>query len=333
MRLIDLIPAALFTALALGEGRAEITLPPLLSDHMVLQREMKVPIWGAAEPGEAVKVSFAGQSKTAAADKEGKWRVDLDPLKASAEPRELTVAGRNTITLKDVLVGEVWLGSGQSNMDMALMEYPGVKAAADTLADNPQIRFCGWKESDKIQGTKLTGWFVFNKDTAQHCSAMLFFFGTHLQKELKVPIGLIPRALGGTPSIPWCPEDAFNAESKHYARPSTQTAPAESARRVTAGSLFRSRIAPCIPYAIRGVVWDQGESGTGVPEIDQSDLMRTLIIAWRREWQRTDADFPFLLVQKPSGGGWTWSPERRGKDGKAPTLPRLPDDPANTNDR
>lgn len=202
MRLIHWVLAALLAPLVLGESRAEVALPPILSDHMVLQRDMKVPIWGTAAPEEAVKVSFAGQSKTATADKEGRWRVDLDPLKASAEPRELTIVGSSTITLKDVLVGEVWLGSGQSNMDMALMEYPGVKAAADSVADNPQIRFCGWKESDKIQGTKLTGWFVFDKDAAQHCSAMMFFFGAHLQKELKVPVGLIPRAPARSPPCP-----------------------------------------------------------------------------------------------------------------------------------
>lgn len=185
---------------------ADLKLAALFSDHMVLQRDKPVPVWGWAEPGEQVTVAFGNQTKTAKAGADGKWMVKLEPLETNNQPQTLTVtAGKQgSLTVKDVLVGEVWLGSGQSNMAMTVNRannYEEEQAAAKT----PQIRM--FKESSSAaaepaadaQGT----WTVCSPQTVGGFSATLFFFGRELHRELKVPIGLINSSVGGTPIESW----------------------------------------------------------------------------------------------------------------------------------
>lgn len=313
---------------------ADVTLPPVISDHMVLQRDIAAPIWGQAAPGEEVTVAIAGQKKTATADAKGQWKVTLDPLKL-AEGLTLTVQGKNTLTVQDVLVGEVWLGSGQSNMDMHVNSYTNgdpvlARAAAATY---PKLRLLH-------KGRK--GWELATPDNNGRFSALLFAFGFRLQQELNVPVGVMVGAVGGTPSGYWlteemlrgdaaCQEQAkefaktydFEAAQKKYQeqlaawkvaeekakrekvkapRPPTPPARAgESAGRI--GGLYQAHVQPYVPYAIRGVLWDQGESGTAVTGVDQFNLMGALIQGWRKAW---GLEFPFLYVQKSSGGGTAW---------------------------
>ncbi len=328
-----LTPAIFFSLVAFcsTSALAEVKLPPVISDHMVLQRDVPAPIWGTASPGETVSVSIAGQTKTTKADDKGKWSVKLDPLKL-AEGLTLRVKGSNTITINDVLVGEVWLGSGQSNMDMHVASY----TAGDNVLSNaanatyPKLRLLH-------RGRK--GWELAEPTNNVQFSALLFAFGFRLQQELKVPVGIMVGAVGGTPSGYWLTEEMYRsdaacqeqakefaktydfdaamrkyekdlaawkplaekakAEKKRAPRPPTKPAKAgESAGRI--GNLYEAHVRPYAPYAIRGVLWDQGESGTAITGVDQFNVMGALIKGWRKEWGQ---DFPFLYVQKPSGLG------------------------------
>ena len=172
---------------------AETTLDPMFSDHMVLQREMPVPIWGTAGPGRKVTVSFRDQKKETTADKNGKWSVKLDPLKVG-RPGKLTVAGKTTLVLDDVLVGDVWLGSGQSNMSRRVGKFAGgddVLAAMAKAGPYPNLRL--------YRGD----WKIAAADDINGFSALMFSFGVPLQKELDVPVGLIVGAVSRTAAGRW----------------------------------------------------------------------------------------------------------------------------------
>ena len=196
-------PLQRLSASALGLGllvsavRAEVTLPAIFGSEMVLQQGLNVPIWGKADPGENVKVTFAGQTKTATAGDDGKWRVTLDPLKAAAEGRPLTVAGKNTVTLEKVLVGEVWLCAGQSNMQMALRSSQGGREAVSQA--NPEIRLFTIEPLAKLQPQDdcRGQWVVCTPQSVEFFSAVAYYFGNTIQQELKVPVGLINASWGG----------------------------------------------------------------------------------------------------------------------------------------
>jgi sialate O-acetylesterase len=186
-------------------------LAALFSDHMVLQRDKPVPVWGWAEPGTDLTVSFAGQTVSAKADQAGRWKASLAPLPASADPRELTIrAGTKVVTsVKDVLVGEVWLGSGQSNMAMTVnrcADFPKEQQSANF----PLIRMfreespASEKPCDNAKGT----WAVCSPQTVGGFSGTLYFFGRELHRELKVPVGLINSSVGGTPIESWVAAEA-----------------------------------------------------------------------------------------------------------------------------
>ncbi|MBN9122755.1 MAG: hypothetical protein J0I06_27050 [Planctomycetes bacterium] len=315
---------------------AEVKLPPVLSSHMVLQRDAQVPIWGTAAPEEKVTVKFRGQERTATADKTGKWLVKLDALKAGG-PDKLTVTGTNTVTLDDVLVGEVWVGSGQSNMQGSVAGY---------VKGDPGLAKLAAGAYPKVRLSKSGGkWQEANEQSVNGFSAILFAFGVGLQKELDVPVGLMVGAVGGTPSGYWLSEEAYRsddackavvkkfaetydlekAKAAHAAalkkweaaaeqakkdgknppaKPSAPVAAGESAGKI--GNLYAAHVRPMQPFAIRGVLWDQGESGTAINGVDQYTLMGALIHGWRKEWGQ--GDFPFVYVQKPSGGGCAFDP-------------------------
>jgi len=313
-------------AVAANSGLAEVRANRMFSDHMVLQRGMRVPIWGTAAPGEKITVAFRDQKKQTEADKDGKWLVRLDPLKVG-EPGKLTVSGGNSVAFGDVLVGEVWVGSGQSNMAGGTGGYARrdeVLAKMVKAAPYPKLRLYrgGWKEST---AGNINGF-----------SALLFAFGQPLQKELDVPVGLIVGAVGGTPSGRWLSREMIAADAacqallkksawfreqqkKHrealakwqeaakLAKAEGKSPPRRPRDPFRPGDLYASRIEPAVPYGIRGVLWDQGESGTAIRGVDQFTVMGALIRGWRKAWGQ--GDFPFLYVQKPSGGGCAWDPK------------------------
>jgi len=322
--------------------RAEVKLSKVFTPHMVLQRGMEVPIWGTAQPGEKVTVSFSGQTKNATADDKGAWRVKLDALTASTEPRTLTIGD---MKIDDVLVGDVWIGSGQSNMDMTVTSYTAndpVLAAA-VKESYPRLRL--------MRKGAAAVWEQSTPETNVKFSALLFSFGFALQKEIDVPIGLMVGAVGGTPSGYWLGEEMYRSDAacaeavKQFAatynydealakygeakkkfdedaaawkalaeaakKDGKQAPPAPRAPRSVGkagetnsgkvGQLFEQFVRPYVGYAIKGVLWDQGESRTNIVGVDQFTLMGALIRGWRKDWGQ--GEFPFLYVQKPSGGG------------------------------
>lgn len=201
---------ALFVCTA--TATAAVKLPNVIGSHMVLQRDMPVPIWGWAEPGEAVNVHFAGQTRTATANAQGEWMVKLDALEASAEPRAMTIVGQNKIQLDDVLVGEVWLCSGQSNMQWSVSQ--SAKANEEiAAAKHPNVRLFNVPRRASLtpQRDTSTSWQACSPKTVAPFSAVGYHFGRRLHQELGVPIGLIGSAWGGTKIEPWTPPSGFAA--------------------------------------------------------------------------------------------------------------------------
>ena len=196
---------------------AEFRLGSPFSDHMVLQREKPVAVWGWAEAGELVTVSFAGRSRSVSSAPDGRWALELDPLSASAEPRKLTVTGRGGrgITIEDVLVGEVWLGSGQSNMEMSVgsaNDFDAEKASANL----PLIRYYAEASgpAEKPMPEGRGGWQVCTPESVRRFSATLYFFGREVHRKLDVPVGLICSASGATQIEYWIPPEAQSADEE-----------------------------------------------------------------------------------------------------------------------
>lgn len=341
---------------------AAIELSSLFSDHMVLQRDAAVPIWGQADPQQAVTVSFAGQNVQSQANAQGEWRAELKPLDASAAPRSLVVqAGDSKVTVSNVLVGDVWVGSGQSNMAGRVGSYSKndeTLAAAAGKAPYPGLRL--------MQGGPKPTWSEAREQSIIQFSALHFAFGERLHRDLEVPIGLIVGAVGGTPSGYWIPPATYAKSEKCQAdvaafrktydraaalrqyeaqlaawekrvaaakakgekprgrKPALPSQPGESSRGGKIGGLYERFIEPVVGYRIRGVLWDQGEARSGVVGVDQHTMMSELIRGWREAWGQ--GEFPFLFVQKPSGGGSAFSndnPITRNGDPFAATLPEI----------
>lgn len=190
---------------------ADVTPAAIFSDSMVLQRDTKVPVWGTASSGEKVTVRFGGQTKSGTADAEGFWQVMLDPLQSSAEPRELTVSsGKNTVIVKDVLVGVVWLASGQSNMAVPMLEALNPQEEIRN-ASSPQIREYfvkpDWDLTPQNQPPSGSRWKRVTPENAGKLSAIGYFFARELQRELKVPVGILNASFNGSPAEAWIPLD------------------------------------------------------------------------------------------------------------------------------
>jgi sialate O-acetylesterase len=193
---------------------ANVRLPKIFSNHMLLQRGLEAPVWGWADAGEEVSVQFAGQTESATADSNGKWHVCLASLEASSEGRSLVVEGKNTITLTDVLVGDVWICSGQSNMEWATRSV--INAAEEIKAANyPNIRLfdvpghttAATSQSDVSGGA----WQRCNPGSVANFSAVGYFFGRHFHRETGVPVGLLGTNWGGTRIEPWTPPVGFRS--------------------------------------------------------------------------------------------------------------------------
>lgn len=299
------------TGVALG---ATLSLPTVFSDHMVLQRERALPVWGQARPGAKVSVMFGGKARATQADAGGKWRLELDPLGASAEGRELEViaedpAGVERVKFADVLVGEVWLCSGQSNMELPLggsKKNPVLNSAAEVAAANrPLIRL--YRTPKVYASTPLpwidAQWEVCTPETVREFSAVAYFFGCKLQRDLGVPVGLLQAAWGGTSIDPWTAPGGYEGiASLDNLRRIAETMPplgeekdpAKMKRvRQTPTALFNGMIHAHIPFGIRGTIWYQGEHDhlDGMLYVDKT---RALLNGWRKAW---GYDFPFYFVQ------------------------------------
>ena len=305
---------------------ADVKLPVIFADHMVLQRGVKVPIWGQADPGEKVTVTAGTQSASAVADERGAWRATLEPITAG-DAFQLVVAGKNSITINDVVVGEVWICSGQSNMAFKLSQASTSREAIAAAA-RPRLRYFGipqdYAESprDDLKGGK---WVVSSPAVAKSFSAVAYHFGIELQDKLDVPIGLIDASWGGTRAEAWTPAETFSRLSLPYEpewtqtylnpkRVASSTRPAEPRPFQAPSALYNAMIHPLGGYAMRGVIWYQGESNSGSRAPHYDKVLGALIEGWRNRWGQ--GDFPFLIVQlanfdvtrgRPAqivGGGW-----------------------------
>ena len=316
---------------ALGASvRAEVRLPALVSDHMVLQRNKRVPIWGWADPGEKVSVRIAGQTAHGVTDEKGRWVVRIGPLDTRAAPLEMTVTGRNTITVKDILVGDVWICAGQSNMEMRLGSNADAKREC-AAADYPRIRLCrlphAWTADGPKQDAPGARWQACSPASARHFSAVGYFFGRHLHQALKIPIGLIDNSKGGSPAESWTnPADmkdqpAYKGVFARWRRLLAEYDKATDEQKAThrfkrfspashlrPGVLWNGMVAPLMPYAIKGTIWYQGEANLG-RAYEYRTIFPAMVRSWRKAWGQ--GDFAFLFVQLPNFGKRTGDPNER----------------------
>ncbi len=314
-------------------ANADVRLPALISDNMVLLQDAPANVWGWADPQEKVTVTFAGKTAETTADAEGNWNVKLEGLTPAAEG-DLKIAGNNQLTVKNVAVGEVWVGSGQSNMEWRVANSANPQEEI-SAAKYPKIRMFTVQRTPK--GTPQTDckgkWEVCSPETAANFSAVAYYFGRNLHQNLQVPVGLIHSSWGGTPAEFWTPTDVLSADpdfagiikgwettkanylkaKENYEKAlenwkteaeKAKTAGQPAPRRPSAprggndfgspGCLYNGMIAPLLPYTIRGAIWYQGESNAGNAQLYRK-LFPTMISSWRQRWNL--GEFPFLYVQ------------------------------------
>jgi sialate O-acetylesterase len=318
-------------------AHANVVLPDVIASGMVLQRDHPVPIWGRADAGEVITVHFDGQTKKTTTDKDGKWWVRLSAMHASAAPRTLTIEGKNKIELDDILIGEVWLVAGQSNMQRLLSETAnGTEAIA--AASHPLIRLfnVSRRVAFKHAAPPLATWLACAPKSVQQFSAAGYYFAVELQRALQVPIGMINSSYGGSQAEAWTPveyllaspdlkptvdrtkvwdeerprvkvqydealtrwrEESDKAKAMN-AKPEPSPAVPDALREYRiASSIYDGMIAPLIPFSIRGAVWYQGESNETRAE-QYGILLPVMIKSWRERWGL--GDFPFGIVQLPN---------------------------------
>ncbi len=310
---------------------ADVSLPVLFSDGMLLQRDLPVHVWGRSAPAEKVSVTFHGETRSAVADELGRWQLYLAPV-AAGGPYDVTVSGSNQIVIHNVLVGDVWVASGQSNMEfkMRLLDNPQAEIAA---AKFPRIRIMrikhAYSEYPLTDAVAEQHWAEVSPDSVSDFSAVAYYFAREIHQKEKVPVGIIESDWGGTVAEAWTSMDALASDAAlmpvFASRGQMMDAEAENllsdpihqaeiAKAKSAGlpapkfpwhpleqmwapaQLYNAMIAPITPYAIRGVIWYQGESNSKLNRAPSYErLFQTLIRDWRNQWAL--GDFPFLYVQ------------------------------------
>jgi sialate O-acetylesterase len=285
---------------------ADVTLPRIINHNMVLQRGQPVPIWGWAAPGERIAVEFQGQKKSATTDQTGRWEVRLSSLKASSDPAQMVVTGGNRLVLTNILVGEVWLCSGQSNMEKPIGSQSGQKPVLNfeqelANADFPQIRLFKVEKAmaaSPLKDVNSRGWFQCSSNAHETLkfSAAAYFMGRKIHLELGVPVGLIESSWGGTRIEPWTPPSGFESVKALHGKVELSTSGEKISNR-TPTALYNAMIAPLVPFAFRGALWYQGESNMiDVPDGPiYADKMEALIRGWRKAWGM--GNFSFYYVQ------------------------------------
>ncbi len=327
---------ALLACVCLSPLFADVTLAPAFSDNAVLQRETGVPVWGKADPKEKVTVTFKGQKKQTEADASGKWKVTLDKMPASADPAELTVKGNNEIVLKNIVVGDVWLCGGQSNMawfvkDTLNASAEIAKSANPLIRHNAAPRRASSTPQDEIE---MTGWQLAGPETTVLFTATGYYTARELQKDVKIPIGLLNISYGGTQVESWMSPKALQenpqyakvkqrwedilaaypeavkkyegfkkkwesdrAQAKKDGKPFTRRAPAAPqglGTRLEPSSLYNAMLYPSIPYAIAGILWYQGEANAARHD-EYADLIQGMVKQWRADFGQ--GDVPFIYVE------------------------------------
>jgi sialate O-acetylesterase len=296
---------AVLMAFLAPPAQADVRLPKIFADHMVLQQQVPIVVWGEAAPAEEVAVTLADKKVKTSADTQGQWLVELPAMRADGNPLELVVKGKNTIVLKDVLLGEVWLCSGQSNMGRPV---DGAIAAA---ANFPHIRLFNSSGAVPRQADldDTSGWMVCSPKSIQIAgdalgpdkpgqrrafSEVAYCFGLKLHQELQVPVGLIQANCGGSTAKDWTPPPPEIRDKIVYDQPLEKVTHQH-------GLLYWVRVRPMVPLSLRGVVWYQGEDDGRNPNYG-ADL-KTLILSWRALWKRENLPFYFAQIAQTTYAG------------------------------
>ena len=317
--------------LPLARARAEVSLPVLFSNGMLLQRDLPIHVWGRSAPAEKVSVTFRGETKSDVADDLGRWQLYLSPV-APGGPYEITVSGSNQIVIHNVLVGDVWVASGQSNMEFKMRQLDNPQAEI-VAAKFPQIHIMrikhGYSDYPLTDAVADQHWAEVSPESVSQFSAVAYYFAREIHQKEKVPIGIIESDWGGTVAEAWTSMDALasdaalmpvfasrgnmmDAEAENLLVDPIQQAEIAKAKSTglpppkfpwhpleqmwAPAQLYNAMIAPITPYAIRGVIWYQGESNSKLNRAPSYErLFQTLIGSWRDQW--AVGDFPFLYVQ------------------------------------
>lgn len=306
---------------------AAVRLPALFSDHMVLQRDRAVPVWGWAAPGEHVAVSFGGHRAEADADASGAWRVRLPALPADAEGRELVIQGSNRVSVRDVLVGDVWLCAGQSNMEFPINGWSHPLHVREVVAtsSHPDIRLIDVPNLAASAPRKdFHGqWLPADPATIAGFPSVGYFFALRVQQETGVPIGLIEADWGGTAIEPWIPAEGYaqspqladeyrqlqqlqqgwaDEQADYGVSRAAHPLPLPVANNQLPTVLYNAMVAPLAGYGIRGALWFQGEQNVDDQTSGYYHDLKALIGGWRRAWGQ--GDFPFVIAQIAPFGGY-----------------------------
>lgn len=282
------------TVILIQGSKANISLPEIFSDNMVLQQKSEVPLWGWAKTGETVtiKADWLDKEIIVRVGSQGTWKVILTTPEAGG-PYNINLKGYNELTLKNVLIGEVWLCSGQSNMEWSAQS--GINNGEDEIknADYPEIRlFTVYQSTSLYPQDHLTGeWSACTPETMRFFSAIGYLFAKTLHKELGVPVGIINTSWGGTPAEAWMPEEVI-AKDDFLREAATKQKPVPWGP-VEPGRIYNSMISPLVPFHIAGVLWYQGEQNT-VNAYAYKEILTSLIKSWRSRW---GYDFPFYYAQ------------------------------------
>jgi sialate O-acetylesterase len=313
------IAALLALCVMNGVTRADLRLPTLFGDHAVLQRDKPLPVWGWADAGAAVDIELDGHRVNAAADEKGAWRANLPAMKAGG-PFELKVSSAgNTRTLRDIWVGEVWLCSGQSNMAHPMSECENAKEDA-AASDYPQLRTFRVREAvgdEPWDDAPGASWTACSPGTAGAFSAFAYYVGRKLHKETKVPVGLVVCAWGGSSVSAWMSRAALNQPAIRRQVPHDVFGWREPTR---PNKLYCGMLHGLAPFAVRGVVWYQGETDAELPynAYLYRDFLPAMIADWRSLWG--EPQLPFYLVQLPVLKTRDWTVLRESQD-RASRLP------------
>jgi len=328
MKLLTLKQFGVILILFVGSyAKAEVRLNNIFSNHMVLQRQIENPVWGTADAGEKISVSFAGLKYSTITDKDGTWKIKLMPMEAGG-PYLMTVTGKNEITVSDILIGEVWVCSGQSNMQFGIsaMDNSEVEIAS---ANCPQIRLLRVPQvGNPVPQSDIDAeWKVCSPDNVTDFSAVGYLFGKRIHDAVGVPVGLIHNSWGGTPIEAYIPRDVmdtcsacadllhrFDEKMKVYTDETLKQEQKEYDEWLAAGkpgakkwppadqriankrpaNLYNAMVHPIEGYGIRGAIWYQGEANASNPTLYRT-LFPMMINAWRDRWGQ--GDFPFYWVQ------------------------------------
>ncbi|MCK5781957.1 MAG: hypothetical protein KAH10_05170 [Flavobacteriales bacterium] len=339
--LVSLIVSCVPGGGSYNDGPSDLTVDRLFSSEMVLQRNVEIPVWGTAFKSTEVKVEFNGVEVETQADKTGNWKVNLPKQKAGGPYELKIIVSDTTVVFKDVLVGEVWIASGQSNMELDMSKTLNGKENA-LKANNPMIRIfkmnptypTGAKGIHTIEELKVLsenhyfktdGWVKADSSSIKKFSAVAYYFAEKLQKGLNIPVGIIHNSVPGSPIESWMSKKMINSDTSFAAFSKDRWLPADTTNKDPMVSIAYKQISrksdsnqrhPWMPtfcydngikpienIAFKGMIWYQGESNAEYSDL-YSNMFKLLISTWRKEFNN---DFPFYYVQLSSRGGYaTW---------------------------